>query len=557
MLIRSRPRAAIAIRGWLLPLAVAAAGTLRAGASAAETTLVVDLAAPLGPATHVASGSLYGVTESLPADVAGLLAPLRPRMFVNPAANVQQPVGDAISVAARVASTGATVTIRLADWLRGFYTFTTMPDWLDKVGQTVSRRKAANLTNIYAYEIFNEPNITYAASNPLSFNEFWRQTFVRLRELDPAVKITGPSTAYYDATFLRSFLSFCKANGCLPDIIGWHELGGGDFTSTMQAYRALETELGIGPLPVTINEYSGAAHLDVEGQPGASAPLIAKFERLRVDSACISYWDVPHPGRLGSLLATNTAPNGGWWFYKWYGDMGGNMVSTTPPTPASATALDGFANLDSVQRTASVLFGGGNDGSIRVVVEGIRAAPFFGSRVRALVERAPFVDRATPVASVEGVTEAELDVADDRISVLVPAANAKDGYRLLLTPVAQSAPGDAPDASSTGEADGSPDASSNDAGRTGMTPPEATPRSGGNSSGGTEAAGPAGLRADSGGASGPAAEPAATVDGVVTHRHDAGCSYVMDGRRGQPTAAAAWLALLLLARSVRRRSVSD
>ena len=54
--------------------------------------------------------------------------------------------------------------------------------------------------------------------------------------------------------------------------------------------------------------------------------MSAKFERFQVDSACISYWDVPHPGRLGSLLATDTAKNGGWWFYSWYGAMTGNMT---------------------------------------------------------------------------------------------------------------------------------------------------------------------------------------------------------------------------------------
>ncbi|HEX2674139.1 MAG TPA: hypothetical protein VHM25_24855 [Polyangiaceae bacterium] len=59
--------------------------------------------------------------------------------------------------------------------------------------------------------------------------------------------------------------------------------------------------------------------------------MIAKFDRLGVDSACISFWDGPHPGRLGSLMASNAEPSGGWWFYKGYGDMAGNMVSTTPP----------------------------------------------------------------------------------------------------------------------------------------------------------------------------------------------------------------------------------
>ena len=161
--------------------------------ASAVTTLTADLSTTLGPATHVASGSLYGVTETLPANVSSLITPLHPKMFTNPAADVQQPVGDAIVVAGRVAPSGATVTIRLADWLKGFYTFASMADWLDKVGQTVSRKKAANLTNIYGYEIWNEPGGTWSSSNPVTFNDFWRQTYAQLRQQDPGVKIIGPS----------------------------------------------------------------------------------------------------------------------------------------------------------------------------------------------------------------------------------------------------------------------------------------------------------------------------------------------------------------------------
>lgn len=433
-------------------LASTAVGLFAAPASAV-TTLTVDLAAPIGPAKHVANGSLYGVTEMVPADVNNLIAPLHPRMFTNPAADVQQPVGDAIVVAGRVAPTGATVTIRLADWLKGFYTFTSMSDWLDKVGQTVSRRKAANLSNIYGYEIWNEPGGTWASSNPLSFNDFWKQTYARLRELDPGIKIIGPSYAWYNQSFISSFLSFCKTNGCVPDIMSWHELGGGDIAANVKNYRALEQQLGVGPLPISINEYSGAAHIDVEGQPGASAPLIAKFERLQVDTACISYWDVSHPGRLGSLLASNTQPNGGWWFYKWYGEMSGNMVTTTPPSPTSATVLDGFANLDTPNARASVLFGGTNDGTIQIVVKGFASASVFGARVHASVERTPFVNRTTAVTATTTVSTSDLNVSNDQIAVTVTGANASDGYRLSLQAVG--AGGGAGGTTSSGGAAGS------------------------------------------------------------------------------------------------------
>ncbi|HXU60587.1 MAG TPA: beta-xylosidase [Polyangia bacterium] len=415
--------------------------TLAPCAVRAATVLTVDLSTTVRPVTHVGSGSLYGLLEKQPADINALVAPLHPNMFNNPAADVQQPIGDAIVVAGRVSSIGARVTIRLADWFPGWpYGFTNMTDWFDKLGQTVSRRQTAGLTNIYAYEIWNEPDGTWKNTS-LAFNDFWKQTYAQLRKLDPDIKITGPSISYFNQSYLQSFLSYCKTNNCLPDIVGWHELSGGNVTGNVQNYRNLEKQLGIGPLPITINEYSGGADLSVEGQPGASAPLIAKFERLGVDTACISFWDVSHPGRLGSLLATNTDPNGGWWFYKWYGDMAGNMVATTPPNTASVTALDGFANLDTTAQKASVLFGGVNDGSVQIVVKGFAAAPFFGTKAHVVVEHTPFVNRTTTVKATDTVSTADVAISGDQITVSVTGANNTDGYRVSLTPVGGSATG--------------------------------------------------------------------------------------------------------------------
>jgi hypothetical protein len=200
-----------------------AAALLFGSRAAALTTITVDLSMSGRPATHAGNGSLYGVTEMLPADVSGLIAPLHPNMFTNPAADQQQPWGDAIVVAGRVAPTGASVTIRLADWFKGWYSFTNMNDWFSHISETVSRKKTANLTNVYAYEIWNEPNGTWKSDKPLAFNDFWKQSYAKLRELDPNVKITGPSLAGYDGNAMRDFLSFCKTNACLPDIVGWHD----------------------------------------------------------------------------------------------------------------------------------------------------------------------------------------------------------------------------------------------------------------------------------------------------------------------------------------------
>lgn len=405
----------------------------------ADTTLTVDLAMPIGPATHAGSGSLYGVTEKLPMDVDKLIAPLHPKVFTNPAADQQQPVGDAIVVAGRLAPIGASVMIRLADWFKGWpYQFTSMSDWFKKLAETVQRKQASGLTNYYGYEIWNEPNGTWKSSSP-SFNDFWAQTYAELRRLEPNVKIVGPSMAGYNSSWITDFLTYCKEHQVLPDIVSWHELSGEPLTADLQNYRSLEKKLGIGPLPISINEYSGAGWQTDEGKPGTSAPMIAKFERFQVDSACISYWDVAHAGRLGSLLATDSAPNGGWWFYKWYGDMTGNMVTTIAPSPANATALDGFANLDA--GGASVLFGGVNDGVIKIVVKGFQSSGIFGQSVHAVVERTPWVDKSTVVNSTTVVSMSDVEVEQDQISVSVPGANNVDGFRLSLTPVGGPPPG--------------------------------------------------------------------------------------------------------------------
>ena len=416
---------------------------------ASATQLEVDLSSILHPATHVGAGSLYGVTEKLPADVSALITPLHPNMFTNPAADVQQHSGDAIVVAGRVAPAGATVTIRLADWFPGWYSFTDMNDWFDKMSQTVSRKKTAGLTNVYAYEIWNEPNGTWTTGKPMSFNEFWRQSYVKLRQLDPGVKITGPSLAGYNQSYLKDFLTFCKANACLPDIVGWHD--GPHIANNVQSYRAMEKQLGIGPLPITINEYSGDGRIDDEGRPGASAPIIAQLERSGVETACITYWDVPHPGRLGSLLATDTERNGGWFFYQWYGEMTGNMVATKPAA-SDGVALDGFASVDARTRSASVVAGGKNDGTIDIVVKGFGASGIFGSAVHAVVEHTPFVNRSTVVKATDVVSTADMAITSDQIKVSIGHANGNDGYRLRVTAMGAGATSDAGAAGAGGAA---------------------------------------------------------------------------------------------------------
>ena len=399
------------------------------------STLTIDCNNKLRGVTHCASGSLYGLIENKPADFDSLVAPLHPHVFNNPARGAsgnQQPFGDAIKVAERLTkSPGASVSIRLSDILPGWpYRFPGLDNWLHAVKSFIDDKKKSGLNNFYGYEIWNEPDGTWKDPNGLNFNELWRQTYDVIRKNDPGAKIIGPCYSWYQENKLRDFLQFTKNNNCLPDIVGWHELSGIDGVSShFRSYRNLERSLGIQELPISVNEYCDATH-ELEGQPGSSARFIGKFERYKIDSAMITWWFVPFPGRLGSLLANDNQKGAGWFLYKWYGDMTGDMVYVNPPNDNS-NQVDGAACVDSSQQYISFIVGGPNDGSIRADFTNIPS--FIGSNANVKVEKIDWVNKDTVSNGPNTVSEQKYNVNNGQLSITIPGTNNNSGYRIYIT----------------------------------------------------------------------------------------------------------------------------
>ena len=409
----------------------------------AANSFTVDCSSVLRDVTHCANGSLYGITESIPADVNGLVAPLKPYVMRNPArggSQNQHPYGDAILVSKRLESIpSAKVSIDLADMLPNWpYKWPGMTSWLNQVKSFINDKKASGRDNYYGYEIWNEPGGTWNNANG-SFNDMWKQTYDVIRANDPGAKIIGPCESYYNNSRMKEFLTFCKANNCVPDIMSWHELSGGPQTiaPNIKAYRSLEASLGISPLPLSINEYCDPDH-NLEGQPGSSARFIAKFERYMVESACITWWFVPTPGRLGSLLATNSQKGAGWFFYKWYGDMSGKMVNVTPPNDNS-NLVDGAACVDSNGKYISFIFGGPNDGTINTTFKNLPS--FIGSTASVKVEKVDWVSKDTVSNGTVVLSNTNYNVVNGQISVSLSGCNASSGYRIYITPGSGTVPG--------------------------------------------------------------------------------------------------------------------
>lgn len=401
--------------------------------NATAVKLEVDASSILRKVTHCASGSLYGVTETKPVDIETLVEPLHPNVFTNPAragSGYQQPIGGALSVADRLKGTTGQVMIRLADLYPGWpYQFPGMTQWLNDVTNVINEKIASGNNNFYGYEIWNEPAYTWQNKNG-SFNDMWLQTYKLIKSKDPKAKIIGPSEGYYDRSTMSKFLSFCKVNSCLPDVVCWHELTYiGGTAKHFKDYRSLEKELGISEIPISINEYCDGDK-PKEGCPGTSACYIAKFERYKIDSACISWWFTDAPGRLGSLLASNTEKGAGWWFYKWYGDMTGNMVSVTPPNEDSKS-VDGFACADESKGYISCLLGGDSDGLINVKFNNLPS--WIGSKPTVKIEAIDWISRTTVSTGPVTVSTSSYEVKNGSITVSLSGCNDTSGYRIYIS----------------------------------------------------------------------------------------------------------------------------
>ncbi|MER5791452.1 RICIN domain-containing protein [Streptomyces sp. NPDC001980] len=416
-------------------LTAAALGTAAPAQAAptSATTLVVSANQTLRSVTHVASGSLYGLdTASVPAD--SLVEPLKPNTFVQMAPGGSQlpngessPGGDALTVAPEAAKAGAKVVVRMPDWYPDFpYKWVSWSDWLSAVDKQVASVKSSGTTNIAAYELWNEPDWTWNTSAAGSFDSGWATTYKEVRAKDATTPIQGPSHSAWNQSWMSTFLTDAKASGTVPDIISWHELQGSqDIAAHVAAYRALETSLGISARPIAIEEYGTTSEV---GVPGPLASYVAKFERVGVHDAELAFWN--HYGTLGDTLTdTGGSPNGAYWLYKWYGDMSGTMLVTTPP---AQTGIDGFASRNGAGNQISVVTGGCT-GSCAVTVNGLSSLSAFGSTVHVRLEYTPSKGRTTAVSGPVTISDTDYTVSGGSITVPV-TMNASDGYHLTITP---------------------------------------------------------------------------------------------------------------------------
>lgn len=445
---RSRTRAgasATAATALAALLAVPAAGTARA---AAPEQLTIDLATNTGTFHGGASGSLYGVYgDGVPSR--NVLEGMHLRTVSTKAQDgPQHPGADALEMLPPfVDSGGKDVYIYMTDIYRGFpYQWpgadgpTRLADFKAKIKKQVQQVLATgDYKNHVVYVPFNEPEGNMFGTGEWSYNKVswlndpqyffaaWKEVYHLIKGLDPDARIAGPNTSVL-FNQVKGFLQYAKANDVVPDVMTWHELSSPAAVRTNVAkYRQMEKDVGVGPLPINVNEYGHNYHLSV---PGQVVQWVSAIEESKID-ADLAYWNID--GNLNDSAVEANKGNGQWWLFNAYGQMSGHTVQVTAPHPNQQYTLQGVATLDEGKRQSKALFGG-KSGDADVVFKNIDPE-LFGSTVHATVQEIPWTGQVGDSAQPLHLADQELAVGEDgTVTLPMTGMNEMSAYQVILSP---------------------------------------------------------------------------------------------------------------------------
>lgn len=395
---------------------------------------------------HGSAGFLYGISNEGVPDV-NTLTPLKPKVLATKGAlGTEHPYGDALDVAEEFFQSGGEQIQMYNSNYYGVFGVTANAYDYGKVLQTIiapyvadwkntMREKYPDIDSRMVYIPINEGT---PVNGVASFEEAWKIYYNAIKTADPTATIAGPNDAVYRGhNSMYNFLSYCKQQNCLPDVITWHELQV-NCLNTMDDhiadYRSICNSLNIEEKQVVINEYADFADC---GVPGRLVNWIARLEDNEV-YGCLPFWH--QANNLNDLTASANEGNGAWWVYKWYGDMSGQVLNLSTQN----TAFDGFyglASIDENKKSASVICGG-NDGSGIINLNNIAKTNVFKNNdyVHVKVEASYFTGYHGASADPDVVMEGVFPVTGGNVQIKLDDMLFSTAYRIIVTETDETVP---------------------------------------------------------------------------------------------------------------------
>ncbi len=320
-----------------------------------QPTLEVDAAVSMGEVSSRASGYLYGVAQSNVPDSAMAESIDIASVSQKVIGGLQHPIGDVDNVSPLLDNCDY-ITVYLQDCFDTWY-YCHDEIWnlrktgeydhmefvrsrfLPQVEEKVRLLSQKDYADRLVYCIYNEADngvwfgtmsedgtwLMFDDAAKQRFYQAWKETYDLVKSIDHDAKIGGPGNCDYDSYEIKDFLTFCKANNCVPEVMIYHELGDKSslyWQDHVDDYRSIEDELGIDDLPIIVTEYGTMYEC---GAPADMLHYVTAIENSGV-YANMAYWRLAN--NLNDTAADNNSPNSNWWLFRWYADMEGDLLQS-------------------------------------------------------------------------------------------------------------------------------------------------------------------------------------------------------------------------------------
>ncbi|BFT69502.1 hypothetical protein [Paenibacillus sp. P36] len=411
-------------------------------------TITVDYSVDKGASNHIASGFLHGISATSPSQY--LIDGVDVQSIRGTDYHTNLPSLFDQTTYNRVAATGA-------DMMVGVYyravaqniwpgDTATEAQWENVVADVVNESISKSY-NITSWITWNEPQLQWNTSaRPISkYMRAHELAYKKIKAILPSAKVQAPENHVYSLSFLTSFLTYCKTNNCLPDILSWHELAAGqlDIEAHTSEIKAWMIANGITPMPIAITEYQGITYdsaTTTTSYPGLNISYLARLERSAVNGVAYglkSAWefvgsDPNFKASLGDLANRNTAllPKGIWWVYNAYKDMTGRLVQTTSSNQQYSEA---FASSDTTMKRSVILVGTGNAVTPHDPVLTLNNIPAYLQTSGKVHVRAEKIINADILMSPSVMIEGDYTVSGNSLTLNLPTLDPKAAYKIYVT----------------------------------------------------------------------------------------------------------------------------
>ena len=360
-------------------------------------TLVFDASDDAENICSYASGNLYGLAEEDVPSSAAVESLDISSVSAKLIDGLQHPTGDVDHISPALVNTDYIVVYLQDAYSTWYYDNEAIfenradgtYDWQDyihndffpKISEAVEKLRTKPYHDKLVYCLYNECDngvwfgtwkdgwADFDEAGKTAFFDAWLETYDYIRRIDPTAKIGGPGYYEYNPTKLREFLTFCRDNNCLPDILIYHELADNsslEWDLHAEERHQIEEELGIDELTTIVTEYGTMQEC---GNPVAMFPYIRQAEYTKTYGN-IAFWRLAD--NLNDNLADANTPNSCWWLYRWYADMDGKLLrpdirdlfhgdfakAVKAGRKMRYKYLNGFGSINEQKNKIDILFGG-------------------------------------------------------------------------------------------------------------------------------------------------------------------------------------------------------